>query len=422
MTISLVLNPIIRGQGGSNPERQLEEAIGLAGAIDLEIAEGLSVQIDKRNAATFLGSGKVSEIAEMIARHDAELVVMNTSLSPVQQRNLEREWKAKVLDRTGLILEIFGRRAQTREGVMQVDLAHLTYQKSRLVRSWTHLERQRGGAGFMGGPGERQIESDRRVLDEKITRLRRQLEKVVRTRSLHRASRKKAPYPVVVLVGYTNAGKSTLFNRLTDASVLAADMLFATLDPTMREIKLPSGRMAILSDTVGFISDLPTELVAAFRATLEEVLEADLIVHVRDISSPVADQEAKDVENVLETIGVAEDAPAIDVLNKIDMLEEPLVPSEHRRNETRPVFPVSAKTGEGCDRLIRAIDDLVYPDSTEVSVTLRHNDGAALSWLYSRGVVSSREDTDDGVLIRVVLTKKEYEQFKKEFQIKAQAT
>ncbi|MEM7176266.1 MAG: GTPase HflX [Pseudomonadota bacterium] len=415
MTRSLILNPVIRGQGGADPRRKLEEAVGLAQAIDLDAVECASIQLDKPHPATLLGSGKVDEIAATIRQGDIELAIVNAALTPVQQRNLERAWKAKVLDRTGLILEIFGRRAQTREGVMQVDLAHLTYQKSRLVRSWTHLERQRGGAGFMGGPGERQIESDRRILDEKITRLRRQLEKVVRTRSLHRAARKRAPYPVVVLVGYTNAGKSTLFNRLTEAKVLAADMLFATLDPTMREIKLPSGRMTILSDTVGFISDLPTELVAAFRATLEEVIEADLIVHVRDISSPDSATEARDVLAVLDTIGVSDDIPIIEVLNKIDALAEPLDPSDLRDDDGCERFAVSALTGAGCDALVRMIEDRVYPDSQEVSLKLRHKDGAALSWLYDHGVVSDRADTDTHVTIRAWMTRKEYAQFKKEF-------
>ncbi|MEM9736147.1 MAG: GTPase HflX, partial [Pseudomonadota bacterium] len=277
MTPTFVLNPTDKGDRSDQAGR-LEEACGLALAIDLEIRATESVALARLNPATLIGPGKVEEIGQRLAADEIDLVIVNAALSPVQQRNLERAWKAKVLDRTGLILEIFGRRAQTREGVMQVDLAHLSYQKSRLVRSWTHLERQRGGAGFMGGPGETQIEADRRILDDKIARLRRQLDKVARTRTLHRAARKKAPFPVVALIGYTNAGKSTLFNRLTEASVLAEDMLFATLDPTMRRLALPSGRWCVLSDTVGFISDLPTELVAAFRATLEEVIEADLIL------------------------------------------------------------------------------------------------------------------------------------------------
>ncbi|MEM9100672.1 MAG: GTPase HflX, partial [Pseudomonadota bacterium] len=324
MNRCIVLSPDLRGASRRDPAQRLEEAVGLTRAIELEVVAQQSLSLDKRHPATLFGRGKVDEVSDWVSDAEADLVIVNTSLSPVQQRNLERAWKAKVLDRTGLILEIFGRRAQTREGVMQVDLAHLSFQKSRLVRSWTHLERQRGGAGFMGGPGERQIESDRRMIDEKITRLRRQLGKTVQTRTLHRKARKKAPFPVVVLVGYTNAGKSTLFNRLTQADVMAEDMLFATLDPTMRELELPSGRKAILSDTVGFISDLPTELVAAFRATLEEVLEADLILHVRDISSPTSEAEASDVRDVLDALGVPDEVVQIEVLNKIDLLNSPL--------------------------------------------------------------------------------------------------
>lgn len=385
-------------------------------AIDLDVVATESIALDKRHPATFFGSGKVEEIGARVSDADADLVIINSALSPVQQRNLEREWKAKVLDRTGLILEIFGRRAQTREGVMQVDLAHLSFQKSRLVRSWTHLERQRGGAGFMGGPGERQIESDRRMIDEKITRLRRQLNKVVQTRTLHRKARKKAPFPVVVLVGYTNAGKSTLFNNLTQANVKAEDMLFATLDPTMREIRLPSGRTAILSDTVGFISDLPTELVAAFRATLEEVLEADLILHVRDISSPTSDAEARDVDEVLGKLGVHDDAARFEVLNKIDLLSEPLTALETKTQESADRLQVSAKDGSGCPALLTAIENAIYPDSSEVTLSLMYSDGAALAWLYERGLVLDRKDCSDRIEISAELTVKEHAQFRKNFK------
>ena len=295
---TLILHPALRGDDQAAEEGRLAEGESLTRALDLDLAGGEIVWLRRPHPATLFGPGKVEEIAARLPDEDISLVIVNGALSPVQQRNLEKAWNAKVLDRTGLILEIFGERAQTREGVLQVELAHLNYQKSRLVRSWTHLERQRGGAGFMGGPGERQIESDRRQIDERITLLRRQLEKVVKTRNLHRAARKRIPHPVVALVGYTNAGKSTLFNHLTEAQVMAEDMLFATLDPTMRQITLPSGRTAILSDTVGFISDLPTQLVAAFRATLEEVLEADLIVHVRNIANPHSEAQHRDVLSV----------------------------------------------------------------------------------------------------------------------------
>jgi GTP-binding protein HflX len=302
-------------------EARLEEAIGLARAIDLEVVQGLIVQVSQPRPATLMGTGKIGEIKALLDQHDAGLVIVDHPLTPVQQRNLEKEWNAKVIDRTGLILEIFGRRASTKEGTLQVDLAHLNYQKGRLVRSWTHLERQRGGAGFMGGPGETQIEADRRLLQERIVKLERELEQVVRTRQLHRAKRRKVPHPIVALVGYTNAGKSTLFNRMTGAGVLAEDMLFATLDPTLRRMKLPHGRTVILSDTVGFISDLPTHLVAAFRATLEEVLEADLILHVRDMSDPDNAAQSADVMRILSDLGIDEkerEARIIEVWNKID--------------------------------------------------------------------------------------------------------
>ncbi|MDD3445363.1 MAG: GTPase HflX, partial [Zavarzinia sp.] len=307
------------------PAARLAEAVGLTAAIDLEVIEAIEAPVDRIRPATWLGTGKVEELHGAVQALDIDVVVVNCALSPVQQRNLERALKTKVIDRTGLILEIFGARAATREGRLQVELAHLSYQKSRLVRSWTHLERQRGGVGFLGGPGETQIEADRRILSEKITRLKRELETVTRTRELHRRSRRKVPYPIVALVGYTNAGKSSLFNRLTRSEVLAADLLFATLDPTMRGLKLPSGRRIILSDTVGFVSDLPHQLVAAFRATLEEVLEADIIVHVRDVSHPEATAQQADVLAVLEDLGLGEEALAgrmIEALNKIDLLDE----------------------------------------------------------------------------------------------------
>src|SRR6516164_2568067 len=305
-----------------SPDARLDEATGLARAIDLNVISSGVVPLGGIRPATFIGKGKVEEIAGLVKTDDAGIVVVDCALSPVQQRNLEKAWGAKVLDRTGLILEIFGRRARTREGALQVEHAHLTYQRGRLVRSWTHLERQRGGYGFLGGPGETQIESDRRVIEERIARIEAELEKVKRTRRLHRLSRKRVPYPIVALVGYTNAGKSTLFNRLTSATVLEADMLFATLDPTLRAVDLPHGSRVILSDTVGFISDLPTMLVAAFRATLEEVIEADVILHVRDISHDDSEAQSHDVGKVLTELGIEPDDPRLlEVWNKIDRLD-----------------------------------------------------------------------------------------------------
>ncbi len=419
LTRTLVVHPDIAASGSSDPDAALEEGKSLTRALeDLELWEGIVVRIARPHPATLMGPGKVEELAARIAGEDIDLVIMNGALSPVQQRNLERDWKCKVLDRTGLILEIFGARAQTREGVLQVDLAHLNYQKSRLVRSWTHLERQRGGAGFMGGPGERQIESDRRQLDERITRLRRQLEKVVKTRALHRAAREKVPFPIVALVGYTNAGKSTLFNRLTEADVMAEDMLFATLDPTMREIVLPSGRKAILSDTVGFISDLPTELIAAFRATLEEVLAADLVVHVRDISSAATEAQKRDVETVLRDLGLEQDARdrIVEVLNKIDLLDgDGLAAAENLAVRSEGVTCLSAVTGAGIEPLMDLIDGRLFPAKTQLDLILAHSDGAAIAWLYDHGAVEAREDTEAGVHLNIEVTAKELAQFRKQF-------
>ncbi len=381
-------------------EARLEEAIGLARAIDLTIVQGLIVTVSQPRPATLMGSGKIAEVKALLDEFDAGLVIVDHPLTPVQQRNLEKEWGAKVIDRTGLILEIFGRRASTKEGTLQVDLAHLNYQKGRLVRSWTHLERQRGGAGFMGGPGETQIEADRRMLQDKIIKLERELEQVVRTRQLHRAKRRKVPHPIVALVGYTNAGKSTLFNRITGAGVLAEDMLFATLDPTLRRMKLPHGRTVIMSDTVGFISDLPTHLVAAFRATLEEVLEADLILHVRDMSDPDNGAQSADVLRILDDLGIDEKERSeriIEIWNKIDRLD----PENHdgilqKAAGRTNVLPVSAITGEGVDTLLDIISQRLSGVLTEATITIPADKHAVISWLYENAVVDGREDHEDG--------------------------
>ncbi len=377
-------------------EARLDEAKGLARAIDLEVVDALIAPISEIRPATYLGKGKVEEITGLVSARDAELVVMDCALSPIQQRNLEKAWNTKVLDRTGLILEIFGRRAKTREGALQVELAHLNYQRSRLVRSWTHLERQRGGFGFMGGPGETQIEADRRLIGERITRLENELKKVQATRRLHRAGRKRVPYRVIALVGYTNAGKSTLFNRLTRADVQAADMLFATLDPTLRAIHLPHGGKAMLSDTVGFISNLPTQLVAAFRATLEEVLEADVILHVRDISHEDAEAQQRDVDAVLRQLGIDPDPGRIlEVWNKIDRFSpeerEKLANIAARRPPEHPCLLVSAQTGEGIDALLAAIEDRLAAARVTLDLSIDASDGAGISWLHRNSEVLNKE-------------------------------
>jgi GTP-binding protein HflX len=393
-------------------DARLDEAVGLARAIDLDVVKAEIVRLTRPTPGMLFGKGVVANLGELIAEDEIGLVVVDATLSPVQQRNLERRWKAKVIDRTGLILEIFGARARTYEGRLQVELAALSYQRSRLVRSWTHLERQRGGFGFLGGPGESQLEIDRRLIGERIAKLRRELDDVKRTRALHREARRRVPYPVVALVGYTNAGKSTLFNRLTHAAVGAEDMLFATLDPTMRRLDLPSGRKAILSDTVGFISDLPTHLVAAFRATLEEVTEADIVVHVRDAHHPDSEAQRADVLTVLGDLGLgaladpesAEDG-LLEVLNKIDLLDEDVLArleGQAQRNEE--IVLLSAVTGAGCDRLLRAIERRLESSTAAVRLDVPLSDGKTLAWVYAHGEVLARRDDDRAAHLSVRLS------------------
>ena len=416
---AVVIAPVLKARGKPDPtvvtrsdEARLEEAVGLARAIDLTVAYSTLVPVSQPKPGTLLGTGKIEEIKAALDEHDAGLVIVDHPLTPVQQRNLEKEWNAKVIDRTGLILEIFGRRASTKEGTLQVELAHLNYQRGRLVRSWTHLERQRGGAGFMGGPGETQIEADRRLLQDKIVKLERELEQVRRTRQLHRSKRKKVPHPIVALVGYTNAGKSTLFNRITGAGVLAEDMLFATLDPTLRRMKLPQGRTVILSDTVGFISDLPTHLVAAFRATLEEVLEADLILHVRDMSDPDNGAQSSDVLRILTDLGIDEKDGAeriLEVWNKIDRLEPEARDALVQKAQTQPnVVAVSAISGDGVDTLLAEINQRLSGVLVDRDIIVPVMQLQLLPWIYDHSIVDSREDLEDGnVRLELRLTETE---------------
>ena len=412
-TRAWVLHPDIQSdRNRRDASYALEEAVSLARALPgLEIVGSTKVPLPKKRAGFLFGSGKIKELAAIFEEHEVELVLINGPVTPVQQRNLERDWKVKILDRTGLILEIFSDRARTREGVLQVDMAALSYQRTRLVRAWTHLERQRGGLGFVGGPGETQIEADRRAIDEQIGRIKKQLTKVVKTRELHRASRAKVPYPVVALVGYTNAGKSTLFNRLTGAEVFVKDMLFATLDPTMRAVTLPSGREIILSDTVGFISDLPTQLVAAFRATLEEVLDADLILHVRDISHSETKEQALDVNGILTELGV-EGIPEIEVWNKIDLLKgDARIAVETQAGRQENCFSVSALSGEGLDGLLDAVSEKLTDPKSEAEFLLPYSEGRKRAWLFQEGLIQSEDQTEDGFLLRVLWTARQEQKF-----------
>ena len=412
---AFVLHPDLKSDRRRRlPEHGLAEAVSLAAALpDMDVVGSEVIRLPRLQPGLLFGSGKVQELKERFHALDVGLVFVDGPVSPVQQRNLEKEWGVKLLDRTGLILEIFADRARTREGVLQVELAAMSYQRSRLVRAWTHLERQRGGFGFVGGPGETQIESDRRAIDDQVVKLKRQLDRVVKTRVLHRAARAKVPFPIVALVGYTNAGKSTLFNRITGADVLAKDMLFATLDPTMRGVTLPSGRKIILSDTVGFISDLPTQLVAAFRATLEEVLEADLVLHIRDIAHPESAEQAADVAEILTAIGLPPKTPQLEVWNKLDLVTGLAFDSLASQAENRPsVFAVSALTGQGIDALLTAISTMFDEQKSTRQLTLAFTEGRRRAWLHGEDLVEAEEQGDEGWRITVRWTARQEQRFR----------
>ncbi|KXF91781.1 GTPase HflX [Phaeobacter inhibens] len=413
-TRAWVVHPDIKSdRDRRDPVSALAEGVSLAEALpDIEVIGSAVVRLPKAHAGMLFGSGKIDELKAQFHDEEVELVLIDGPVSPVQQRNLEKAWKVKILDRTGLILEIFSDRARTREGVLQVEMAALSYQRTRLVRAWTHLERQRGGLGFVGGPGETQIEADRRAIDEQLVRLRRQLDKVVKTRTLHRAARAKIPYPIVALVGYTNAGKSTLFNRLTGAEVMAKDMLFATLDPTMRRVQLPDGPEIILSDTVGFISDLPTELVAAFRATLEEVLAADVVVHVRDISHDETQNQAADVESILASLGVDDSRARLEVWNKLDLLDDEQAEARRQRAEREEgIHAISAISGEGLEDLLADITSQLRLIRHEDEITLTFAQGKQRAWLFEQDVVQSETQTETGFELTVLWTETQKNRF-----------